>query len=156
MKICCYCKHHFEELHMICKNEDSKKQSSYACLECKMKIEENRKCHSITNKCQKEKTCQYCEEKYAACREVLVWTFNSKNQTVYIKSDFGFYVASLNSQMENKLVAVCAACARHSGITHSWVCNPDYLNDHSRAKCIQCKTINLNHGKKWGRGPCCW
>lgn len=145
MPKCQYCSSFVSKIYKI--------ESLYACEYCKEKLENFRKCQSKTHKCQEENICSLCQENYHSCRTVNVWSANLQQNSKKVLVTKGFIF--VNNYEDNKLMKVCALCAQHSGITHSWVCKPEYLYDHSLACCGVCKNVNLSDGKFYGRGPCC-
>ncbi len=138
----CYHCNTRETLFLICPSMPREAAISYACLECRAQILASRKCTSKKDKCKQgeQRLCLDCHETYDHCRAVVI---RYKPDLDQVSSD----------PWPTK--TVCPVCASPPVPLVKWWCISDYLDDHSRARCCDCGTINLSVGKYYGRGPCC-
>lgn len=129
---CWNCKTLSTDLHHVSHGRDHDERSSWVCEECYQKAREMRRCHSTKDKCKRENAelCQFCFELTDQCRFVWMWK-------------------------DGRLYKSCPICPSVREGIREWVCKPDYLEDHSRARCCECKMIDLTSRKYYGRGQCC-
>lgn len=129
---CWSCKTVSKGLRHISPEKDLNDRSSWVCEECYQNAQESRKCHSEKDRCKEDSAerCQFCLELTDPCRFVWMW-------------DSG------------ELYISCPVCPSDKEGIKEWICKPDYLHDHSLARCCECKMIDLSSPRYYGRGECC-
>lgn len=130
-------------LYQICRGEDPRLARNLCCWICYNRTIMGRSCASVEDKCTTKRTCPKCECQYSPCRGVYIWNDNHR----LVRED--------RHESEEMVILVCAVCARHPGVIKNWWCKSNYISDHSRARCITCKEINLTREKRWGRCSHC-
>jgi len=131
-RFCWNCKIVCEKLVHISEGRSLEERSAWICEPCRARVGENRKCKSVKDCCDpaKAEPCQFCHELTDPCRFVIMWK-------------------------KGELYKSCSVCPSVREGVKEWVCRPDYLLDHSLARCCDCKIIDLSSPRYFSRGRCC-
>lgn len=156
-RYCYSCKQTTGNIRKVNKHDPPKRGHSYSCPKCTEEIYKKNNCKSSRAPCgEHEKFKCRCGSRCSPCRSFWAWTANLHHQELEIMATGareGIVKSSFNG--ENKLIRICAVCARWDGVVCKPFYNEDYLLDHQRAKCVNCHLFKFREKKSYGYCSTC-